>query len=92
MTIARAYHPAPLLPHGRVLITGGTGNLTGISNEKGITPIAELYDPATGKQSLPSSIPIFMQSPLLSRSTTQFSHNCTNFFTMTKIACFACVA
>jgi hypothetical protein len=48
MTIARAYHTATLLRNGKVLITGGSNDVTDVSNEKGITPTAELYDPATG--------------------------------------------
>ncbi len=42
LTTARATHTATLLPNGKVLITGGTGN--------GLQPLAsaELYDPSTG--------------------------------------------
>jgi galactose oxidase-like protein/Kelch motif protein len=41
MLTARSNHTATLLPDGRVLIVGGTGNSTPLSS-------AELYDPGTG--------------------------------------------
>ncbi len=41
MTAARTYHTATLLANGRVLVTGGYGDLAPLAS-------AELYDPTTG--------------------------------------------
>src|SRR5579864_4274995 len=45
MITPRYLHTATLLPDGRVLIAGGDGSYSGLTNAEAS---AELYDPATG--------------------------------------------
>jgi len=49
MGTTRSWHTATLLPNGKVLIAGGTGNT-------GVLSSAELYDPATGLWSATGSM------------------------------------
>ena len=48
MATSRCGHAAALLPDGRVLIVGGSGEIGGSSGELQDLASAELYDPATG--------------------------------------------
>ena len=56
MATPRYLHRAALLPSGKVLVAGGY--TSGAGNEVGLTASAEIYDPATGKWTPTSDMPI----------------------------------
>jgi Kelch motif len=52
LNLGRHSHTATLLPNGKVLVTGGVGRTTGITDS------VELYDPATGSNQPTGSLAI----------------------------------
>src|SRR5262249_46403924 len=52
LNLGRHSHTATLLPNGKVLVTGGVGRTTGLTDS------VELYDPATGSNQPTGSLAI----------------------------------